>query len=84
MGSKTQLEIVGLIKDPNFHVAKSIAEVNIYNFTTKKNKNIFFPFLHYYSGCRLVIAGTTTKLSQGISGSHTSATFWIWLAQISV
>ncbi|KAM4713334.1 putative inactive peptidyl-prolyl cis-trans isomerase-like 6 isoform 2-T2 [Anableps anableps] len=26
MGSKTQIEIVGVIKDPNFHVAKSIAE----------------------------------------------------------
>lgn len=27
MDSKTQLEIVGLIKESNFHVAKNIAEV---------------------------------------------------------
>ena len=28
MDKKLHLEIVGLIKDPNFHVAKCIAEVN--------------------------------------------------------
>lgn len=42
MGSKMQLEIVGLIKDRNFHVAKSIAEVN--RCFIQFHKPLFFVF----------------------------------------
>lgn len=31
MNSKVHIEIVGLIKDQNFHIAKSIAEVKLFS-----------------------------------------------------
>ena len=34
MDSNVHIEIIGLIKDSNFHVAKSIAEVNYYSVIT--------------------------------------------------
>lgn len=45
-----QVEIVGSIKEPNFHVAKSVAEVTRYNQFYLLWKHIFFVFNIIYLG----------------------------------
>lgn len=78
MGSQIQLEIVGFIRDPNFHVAKSIAEVKdsfqplFINFHLSANNSFICP------------SGTKPSASWGISGPQNSASSWIWLVHVSL